>query len=413
MIDCMWIDLELRNARPRALAALLRYFESVELAEEAFQEASLRALSRWPHQGAPRDPLAWLILVGRNAGVDTIRRERRAGALSPDLTTLIDDDAEDRMVAEMETADFGDDMIRLLFICCHRVLPRTQQIALALRIVSGLSVSQIARAFLISEAAMEQRITRAKRALAQADVLFEAPSPVARMERLTTVLSMLYLMFNEGYSASARETSHKEPFCEEAIRLGRLLIELCPAEPEVLGLTGLMLLQQSRACARFDADGMTVLLENQDRSRWDRACIVEGTSLVDRAFPMGRPGPYQIQAAIAALHARARTFADTDWPQIERLYRALAEFQPTPVVALNHAVAVWQVEGPAAALALVVPLADALRHYFYFHAVHGRLLDRLGRMDEARIAYAKAIGIASSTAEAAQIRMYLDRLDGR
>ncbi|WP_242128041.1 RNA polymerase sigma factor [Sphingobium sp. Sx8-8] len=411
MIDSAWIDLQLRTARPRAIAALLRYFDNVELAEEAFQEASLRALSKWPQHGAPRDPLAWLILVGRNAAIDTVRRQTRVATMSPELESLIDNQAEERIAEELETAEFGDDMIRLLFICCHRSLSKTQQIALALRVVSGLSVARIARAFLVSEAAMEQRITRAKRALAQADVLFETPSRIARIERLTTVLSMLYLMFNEGYSASAREMPHKGSLCDEAIRLGRLLIELCPGEPEVLGLVGLMLLQQSRAVARFDADGMTVLLEEQDRACWDRACIVEGTSLVDRAFAMGRPGPYQIQAAIAALHARAPSVAQTDWPQIERLYRALAEFQPTPVVALNHAVAVWQVAGPQAALDLVEPLNAALQHYFYFHAVHGQLLDRLGRFEEARMAYSGAMNIANSAAEAAQIRILIDRLD--
>lgn len=411
MNDIAWIDVELRAARPRAIAALLRYFESVELAEEAFQEASLRALSNWPDQGPPRDPLAWLILVGRNAGVDVVRRQRRTEALPQELASLVDRDAEDRIADALEKADYGDDILRLLFICCHRDLPRTQQIALALRVVSGLSVAQIARGFLVSETAMEQRITRAKRALAQADVVFEAPSPIARAERLTTVLSMLYLMFNEGYSTSAREAPQKLHLCSEAIQLARMLLDLFPDEPEVLGLAGLMLLQQSRADVRFGPDGMIVLLENQDRSRWDRDSIVEGTALVDRAFAMCRPGPYQIQGAISAIHARAARFADTDWHQIERLYAALAEFRPTPVVALNHAVALAQVDGPAAGLALVEPLGDVLKHYFYLHGLRGHLLGRLGRVEEARSAYAMALKTANSAAESAQIRIYIDRLD--
>ena len=234
---------------------------------------------------------------------------------------------------------------------------------------------------------------------------------MVRAERLATVLAMVYLVFNEGYAASAREAPHKEPLCVEAVRLGRLLIELFPDEPEALGLTGLMLLQHARAAARFDDAGMIVLLEDQDRELWDRAAIAEGTALTDRAFLLRRPGPYQLQAAIAALHARAARFEDTDWPQIEQLYRVLADLQPTPVVALNHAVAVSRARSPAEALAMIEPLAKPLEAYFYFHGVRGHLLERLGRREEAREAYLASIGLAASAAEAAQIRIYLDRLE--
>jgi RNA polymerase sigma-70 factor (ECF subfamily) len=411
MTDIAWIEPALTAAKPRAMAALLRYFGALELAEEAFQEACLKALAKWPDQGRPKDPTAWLILVGRNAGIDGIRRRGREEELPGEIAPPQDGDAEDAFVESLDAAEYRDDVLRLLFICCHRDLPSTQQIALALRIVSGLTVPQIARAFLVSEAAMEQRITRAKRTVGGAALPFETPSPLVRAERLGTVLAMVYLIFNEGYAASAREAAHKEPLCTEAIRLARLLIELYPDEPEVLGLTALMLLQHARAAARFDANGGMVLLEDQDRASWDRAQIVEGITLTDRAFAMRRPGAYQIQAAIAALHSRAARFEDTDWSQIEQLYRALLQFQPTPVVALNHAVALSRVEGPEAALALVDPLASALEGYFYFHGVRGHLLEKLARRDEARTAYAAALALATSAAEAAQIRAYLDRLE--
>jgi RNA polymerase sigma-70 factor (ECF subfamily) len=408
-LDPNWIDIALRTARPRAVAALLRYFRNVEIAEEAFQEACLKALGKWPAQGPPRDPVAWLVLVGRNAGIDGIRRAARETALPDEIAPPMRD-AEADLAESLDDAGYGDDILRLLFICCHRDLPATRQIALALRIVSGLSVAEIARAFLVSDAAMEQRITRARRAVGQSDIAFDTPSPLARAQRLTAVSTMLYLLFNEGYAASSREAERKQPLCAEAIRLTRLLRDLFPEQPEILGLLGLMLLQHARASARFDKAGDIVLLEDQDRSLWDRTAIAEGTALTDRAFRMRRPGPYQLQAAIAALHVRAKSAEATDWPQIERLYRVLAEMQPTPVVALNHAVALSRVRGAEEALGIVEPLAGALAHYFYFHAVRGHLLERLGRLAEARSAYAASLGVATSAAEAAQIRTYIDRL---
>ncbi len=350
MPDLGAIDAVLTAARPQAVSALLRYFRDLDAAEEAFQEACLRALKNWPQNGPPRDPTAWLILVGRNSGVDAVRKTAKLTAL-PDDNVLSDlDDAEAGMAERLDTADYRDDVLRLLFICCHPDLPATQQIALALRIVSGLSVKQIARAFLVSEAAMEQRITRAKARVAQAGTPFETPTAIERTERLAAVAAMIYLVFNEGYSAG--RDPEREQLCDEAIRLARLLLRLFPAEPEIMGLTALLLLQHSRAEARFDQDGELVLLENQNRSRWRGKMINEALALIDKAIRHRRRGPYQIQAAIAALHARAARAEDTDWAGIDALYGALQEEQPSAVVTLNRAVAASKVRGVEAALAM-------------------------------------------------------------
>jgi RNA polymerase sigma-70 factor (ECF subfamily) len=411
MIDPAWIEGALTAARPQAVGALLRYFRDLETAEEAFQDACLRALSAWPRNGPPRDPAAWLILVGRNAALDRVRRDQRHQAL-PDESDLSDlDDAEAPLAERLDGADFRDDVLRLMFICCHPDLPPTQQVALALRIVSGLSVKQIARAFLVTEAAMEQRITRAKGKVAGAGVPFEAPGAVERSERLAAVAAMIYLVFNEGYSAGAGGADGARfQLCDEAIRLGRLLLRLFPAEPEVMGLAALMLLQHARSAARFDPDGAVILLEDQDRRLWNRSAIAEGLTLIEKAMRHRRPGPYQVQAAIAATHARAARFADTNWIEIAALYATLERIQPSPVVSLNRAVAVSKVEGPEAALALVDPLAARLSGYFYFHGARGALLLQLGRYREARAAFDQAIALANTPAEAAHIRQHLDRL---
>ena len=279
-----------------------------------------------------------------------------------------------------------------------------------MRIVSGLSVRQIARAFLVGEAAMEQRITRAKARVAKAAVPFESPGAPERAERLGVVAAMIYLLFNEGYSASQRDADARAPLALEAIRLVRLLVRLFPAEPEIMGLAALMLLQEARTAARFDAEGAIVLLEDQDRSRWDRSAINEGLALIDKAMRHKRPGAYQVQAAVAALHARALRPEDTDWAQIDLLYANLERLQPSPIVTLNRAVAVSKVRGPAEALAMVEPLGERLAGYFYFHGLRGALLDRLGRADEARESFARAIALANTPAEAAHIRQHLDRL---
>ncbi|TSD84572.1 RNA polymerase sigma factor [Mycobacterium sp. KBS0706] len=411
MNDIAWIDAAFASARPQALGALLRYFRDLDTAEEAFQEACLRALKTWPQKGPPRDPAAWLIFVGRNAALDSVRRGRKQEPLPPDEVLSDLEDAEADMAERLDGAEYRDDILRLLFICCHPDLPATQQIALALRIVSGLSVKQIARAFLVGESAMEQRITRAKAKVANAGVPFETPGAPERAQRLAMVAAMIYLVFNEGYSAAnSEEAPLRAPLCDEAIRLARLLLRLFPAEPEIMGLTALMLLQHSRAPARFDAEGSIVLLEEQDRTLWNRAMIAEGLALIDKAIRHRSPGPYQVQAAIAALHARAARAQDTDWAQIDMLYATLERLQPSPVVTLNRAVAVAKLHGAQAALEMIEPLAPRLSGYFYFFGVRGALLQQLGHVGEAREAFNQAIALANTAAEAAHIRMHLDRL---
>ncbi len=405
-----WIDVALRGARPQAMGALLRHFRELDLAEEAFQEACLRALKSWPKNGPPRDTVAWLVLVGRNAALDGVRRRTREREL-PGEEALSDlSDAEAPLAEQLDEADYRDDLLRLLFMCCHPELPATQQIALALRIVCGLTVPEIARAFLVTDAAMEQRITRAKKLVAAERIPFETPGAAERAERLSGVAAVLYLLFNEGYSATGGGAHVRVPLCDEAVRLARLLLRLFPGEPEMLGLTALMLLQHSRSKARLDPQGAIVLLEDQDRALWDEGRIAEALALLDKALRHGSPGPYQLQAAIAALHARAPRFEDTDWAEIEQLYAALERIQPSPVVSLNRAVAVAKVRGPAAALAMVDALAKDLGGYFYFFGVRGALLLDLGRPDEAREAFDRALAIAKSPAEATHIRVQIDRL---
>lgn len=410
MTEIAWIHAALTSARAQAISALLRYFRDLDLAEEAYQEACLRALKTWPQNGPPRDPAAWLIFVGRNVALDQLRRRKKQEPLPAD--DLISDlgDAESDTAERLDGAHYRDDILRLLFICCHPDLPATQQIALALRIVSGLTVKQIARAFLVGESAMEQRITRAKARVAAANVPFETPGPIERAERLAAVAAMVYLVFNEGYSAGGAEADRRRPFSEEAIRLVRLLLRLFQSEPEIIGLAALMLLQHARAPARLDTEGQIVLLDDQDRRLWDRQLIAEGLALIDKAMRHRRPGPYQLQAAIAAVHARAARPEDTDWAQIDLLYATLEHVQPSPVVTLNRAVAVAKLRGPDAALAMIEPLEAPLSGYFHFFGLKGGLLLQLGRDREARTTFDRAIALASTAAEAAHIRQHIDRL---
>jgi RNA polymerase sigma-70 factor, ECF subfamily len=410
MTDVAWTEAALTSARPQALGALLRYFRDLDTAEEAFQEACLRALKTWPQNGPPRDAAAWLIMVGRNVAIDSVRRSRKQEAL-PDEDVISDlGDAESEIAERLDGSQYRDDILRLLFICGHPDLPATQQIALALRIVSGLTVKQIARAFLVTESAMEQRITRAKSKVASAAVPFETPGAVERSERLAAVAAMVYLIFNEGYSAAGSGDESRAALCDEAIRLARLLLRLFPAEPEIMGLTALFLLQHARTPARHDADGQVILLDDQDRALWSAAMIAEGLALIDKAMRHRRPGPYQLQAAVAALHARAAKPEDTDWAEIDVLYAVMERMQPSPVITLNRAVAVSKVQGPQAALDMIEPLAPKLFGYFHFFGVKGGLLMQLGRDKEARIAFDQAIALANTAAEAAHIRMHLDRL---
>jgi len=409
MTDQAWIEAMLTSSRPQAVAALLRYFGNLDDAEEAYQESCLRALRNWTAKGPPRDPVAWLIMVGRNATLDQKRKTQRLVAM-PDETQVSDlEDVEAPMVERLDDSQYRDDVLRLLFVCCHPDLPATQQIPLALRIVSGLSVKQIARAFLISEAAMEQRITRAKTKVAEAGVPFETPGPVERSERLAVVMKMIYLVFNEGYSAGPKDDARAD-LAEEAIRLGRLLLRMFQAEPEVMGLLALMLLQHARQPARFDTNGDAVLMEDQDRTLWRPKFIQEGLALIDKAMRHQRTGVYLVQAAIAALHARAPCFADTDWSGIDALYATLERLQPSPVVTLNRAVAVSKTKGPQAALDMIEPLAERLASYFHYYGAKGGLLLMLDRKREARECFDRAIALANTAAEAAHIRMHIDRL---
>ncbi|HKQ83862.1 MAG TPA: RNA polymerase sigma factor [Steroidobacteraceae bacterium] len=410
MTDLAWMSESLKAARPQAVGALLRYFRDLDTAEEAFQEACLRAMKSWPVNGPPRDPAAWLIFVGRNFGLDQARRNKRQEPLSDEQAEATPDESQEDLAERLDNSQYRDDVLRLLFVCCHPDLPATQQIPVALRIVSGLTVKEIARAFLVSEAAMEQRITRAKRAIGAASVPFETPSAVERSERLGVVAAMIYLLFNEGYSASGGEEHVRVPLCEEAIRLSRLLLRLFPAEPEIMGLTALLLLQHARAPARLDTSGNIVLLEDQDRSLWDRRLIEEGLAMIEKAVRHRRPGSYQVQAAIAGVHSQAERAEDTQWEEIDRLYAVLEQIQPSPVITLNRAVAVSKVQGAAAALAMIEPLADRLGNYFHFFGLRGALLMQLERMDEARVAFDRAIALANTAQEAAHIRSHIDRL---
>jgi RNA polymerase sigma-70 factor, ECF subfamily len=404
------IEESLASSRARVLGALLRYFRDLDTAEDAYQEACLRALKSWPVSGPPHDPAAWLIMVGRNSALDEARRRKNHEELPSDAAISNLDDAELAAAQRIDNAHYRDDILRLLFICCQPELQPTQQIALALRVVSGLSVKEIARAFLVSESAMEQRITRAKRSIAALGVPFGTPGPSERNARLSTVASMIYLLFNEGYSASGGDVHVRVPLCEEAIRLARMLSQVFSNDAEIMGLTALLLLQHARAAARLDKDGSIILLDHQDRSLWNRAMIAEGLALLDAALLQRQPGPYQVQAAIAAVHARAGRPEDTDWAEIDRLYAVLERLQASPVITLNRSVAVAKVLGPAAALAMIEPLGDRLGGYFHFFGVKGALLLQMGHIEDARSAFEKALALANTAAEAAHIRFHLDRL---
>ena len=410
-MDPHWLSATLSAARPRVVAALFRYFRDLDEAEDCFQEASLRALRVWGERGVPDDGISWLIKVGRNIGLDRYRKQSRY--VASDETEPVASDPEDEYVAQMDAQDYRDDMLRLLFTCCHPTLPKPQQVALALKVIAGLRVEEIAKAFLVRVKTMEQRITRAKRALGQARISHDPPSPAERDERLKAVSTAIYLLFNEGYSAAAGEAHIRVSICEEAIRLARLLLRLFPTEAEIMGLLSLCLIQHSRHRARLDASGDIVLLEHQDRGRWDRGLIAEGSVLLEKALRIRQPGPFQIQAAIASVHAQARTAEQTDWAEIVRLYALLERAHPSPVVALNRAVAVAKVEGAAAALALLEPLEGKLSGYFHYHGVRGALLAELERPEEALAAFRLALTHSGTAAETTHIRQKIEELGVR
>jgi RNA polymerase sigma-70 factor (ECF subfamily) len=414
MSERAWLETTISAARPQVVGALLRYFRDLDVAEDAFQEASLRALERWPRTGAPRDAVGWLVLVARNAGIDRARRARRLAPLPDEEALAVDTDPEALLVEQLEAASFPDDVLRLLFLCCHPQLSPAHQIALALRVVSGLSVREIARAFLVSEAAMEQRITRAKRTIAEHPIPLDAPGEDARAQRLDQVATVLYLLFNEGYSASGGDAHVRSALCDEALRLARLLAAMFPHHAEALALGALFALQHARTPARLTPSGEIALLDEQDRSLWDRDLIAEGLALLEKASWLGASdgarGVYALQAGIAAVHARAASSEQTNWREIERLYAELEQRQPSPVITLNRAVAISKLHGAQRALALIEPLEPKLERYFNYYGVKAALLRELGRAAEARSAYTRALALAHTVQEAAYIRTQLDRL---
>jgi RNA polymerase sigma-70 factor (ECF subfamily) len=380
-----------RAEHGRAVAVLARVLGDLDIAEDAVQEAFTTAVEKWPAAGLPPSPAGWIITTARNRAIDRLRREssREDKHAQAALLQVQDEPVEEGVVR--------DDRLRLIFTCCHPALALNVRVALTLRLLGGLTTTEIAHAFLVPEPTMAQRIVRAKAKIRAAGIPYRVPYEADLPERVRGVLAVVYLIFNEGYAASSGDELIRSELCLEAIRLGRLLVELMPDEPEAVGLLALMLLQESRRPARVAADGSLVLLADQDRGRWDRELITEGQDLVRRCLRRGQPGPYQLQAAMNAVHSDAPTATDTDWVQIVQLYDHLLTLDPSPIVALNRAVAVGETEGPAAALTLVDELD--LGGYYLFHAIRAELLKRLQRREEAASAYESALSLTENSAE--------------
>jgi RNA polymerase sigma-70 factor (ECF subfamily) len=396
------VDRLFRQEQGRAVATLIGVFGDFDLAEEAVQEAFLDALRTWPARGVPRNPAAWIVTTARNRAIDRLRRQKTLERKAETAAHL--QELEGLGGDEDDLSGIPDDRLRLIFTCCHPALPMEARMALTLRTLGGLTTPEIAKAFLVEEAAMAQRIVRAKRKIRAAGIPYRVPPAELLPDRLPGVLGVLYLVFNEGYSSTAGPLVRID-LCDESIRMTRVVADLMPAEAEAAGLLALMLLHHSRRMARAGPEGDLILLEEQDRALWDHQMIDEGLARLDAALAMAQPGPYQVQAAISALHARAPRPEDTDWPQIAALYGALARMQPSPVVELNRAVAVAMADGPAAALPQLAGLATELDRYYLFHSTKADLLRRLERADEAATSYRRALELATNPAE----RRFLER----
>ena len=401
------LEAVFRQEHGRILASLIGSLRDFDLAEDSLQEALATAIQTWPRDGVPRSPASWLITTARRKALDRLRREQVGTRKLAEAAVLAELEREE-CAPPMESA-ITDDRLRLIFTCCHPALAHEARTALTLRTLGGLTTAEIARAFLVPEATLAQRLVRAKQKIRDAGIPYVVPNDGDLPERLGSVLAVIYLVFNEGYSATSSDTLVRRDLCKEAIRLARLLVALMPDEPEVRGLLALMLLHDSRRDTRLDAAGELVLLENQQRIRWDHAQIREGIDVLEAALSRHRPGPYQLQAAIGAVHAEAPTPGDTDWPQIVALYGRLALLVPSPVVELNRAVAVAMADGPERGLAMIEPLAERLDSYQPFHAARADLLRRLHRAGDAAAAYQRAIEL---TTNAAELRFLESRLAG-
>ena len=402
-----------RSDSRRALATLIRILGDIDLAEDSLQEAVAQALDHWPRSGTPENPLAWLIKTARNKAIDRQRRRALETRYSESQKDLSETTGEDGSMEEaVLSLHIHDDLLRLIFTCCHPALSQSVQIALTLKTIAGLSVPEIASGFLVPVKTMEQRLTRAKRKIADAGIPYEVPRPADLPERMDAVLTVVYLIFNEGYSSSGEGDLIRVDLCREGIRLARMLARIFRGEPEVSGLLALLLLQHSRHRARLDEDGHIITLDKQDRAKWDGGMIAEGRSLVEKALHLKRPGPYQIQAAIAAVHSQAVDPVQTDWQQIARLYEALERRMPSPVVTLNRAAAIAKAEGAPAGLKLLGTIEDVpdMRRYHHFHSVRGALLRDCGQVSEAIAAFEQALLLTRNASERAFLREQVSEL---